>query len=160
MHSFRMVLSPVFSHSRWTVARFIFIIVYKYHLFALFFLFIYRFFKPYLIFWHLSQLVNMYCPTWEVHIYHTTFHRWRFGGRVFVPMIYGRAFKITSLSPSFNTVSDGIPICDEILFSQIQVRITTTMRRRKSVVNSCLLQMIPARKPAGKTLPVAGIQRR
>ena len=67
----------VFSHSRWTVARFIFIIIYKYHLFALFFLFIYRFFKPYLRFWHLSQLVNMYCPTWEVHIYHTTFHRWR-----------------------------------------------------------------------------------
>lgn len=68
-------------------------------------------------------------------------------------------FQITSLSPSFNTVFGGIPIRDEILFSQIQVRITTT-RRRKSVVISCLLQMIPARKPAGKTLPVAGIQRR
>ena len=78
-----MVLSPVFLYAGRTVAQYMFRILYKYHLFALFLLFIYCDFESFLHFGDLSQLVNMYDPTWEVHIYHITFHRGRLGEFIF-----------------------------------------------------------------------------
>lgn len=83
MHGFRMVLSPVLPHSSRTVAQYMFIILYKYHLFALFVHYIYCIYESFLHFWRFAQIVNIYHPIWEVHIYYTTFDRWRLGKLIF-----------------------------------------------------------------------------
>lgn len=60
----------------------------------------------------------------------------------------------TDFNPSPSTMNAnkvGTPIQTEILFNRIQVRITTTMRMRKSVVIVYPKQMIPAAPPVVQT---------
>ena len=56
-----------------------------------------------------------------------------------------------TIPSTMNANKVGTPIRTEILFNRIQVRITTTMRMRKSVVIVYPKQMIPAAKTAVRT---------